>query len=219
MDTPKTKSLKNIAIKMQGLEKDSLRYRILESAKNFKTSWIELGQALYTVCKDKLYKEWGYQTFEAYAGRETGIRKQTAMKLLRSYYFLEKEEPAYLAQDYLQNAPAASLPGYESINLLRQAKNKKALDSQDYFNLKKAIFEKGKDAQDARKDLSLLIRQRQELEPQEAQRKRKIATVKRFLAILKSLKSEMEVLKLVPQSLIREAANLIGELEAEISEA
>ena len=54
----KPKSLKNIEEKMQNLEVGSIRYHILESAKNFKSSWIELGRSLYSVWKDKMYKDW-----------------------------------------------------------------------------------------------------------------------------------------------------------------
>jgi hypothetical protein len=164
-----------------------------------------------------MYREWGYASFEIYTSREIGIRKSTAMKLLRSYYFLEKEEPAYLGRDYVESADAASVPGYESIDVLRLAKNKKTLDDHDYANLKKDIFEKGKDASQVKRDLTALIRQRQESEPDEARQKRKVITVRRFLSTLKSLKEEMESAKLLPSPLIREAASLIRKLEAELS--
>ena len=94
MEGQKPKSLRNIEDKMASLEEGSLRYHVLESAKNFKSSWIELGRSLYSVYKDKLYKAWGFNTFDAYTLKEIGIKKPTAMKLLRSYYFLEKEEPS-----------------------------------------------------------------------------------------------------------------------------
>jgi len=217
MDTIKTKSLKGIEQKMENLDVNSLRYRVLESAKNFKTSWVELGQALYSVWKDKMYKDWGYATFDAYTGREIGIRKQTAMKLLRSYYFLEKEEPVYLKKDYVGSADAALVPSYESIDLLRLAKNKKTLGDDEYVSLKKEIFEKGKDAREVRRDLTAIIRQREEMEPEEAYQKRRLVTVKRLLGTLKSLKQEIEISKLLPSSLIRETANLINKLESEIS--
>ncbi len=213
----KTKSLRNIEEKMENIDSGSLRYRILESARLFKTSWISLGQALYSVWKDKLYKEWGYNSIESYTAREIGIKKQTAMKLLRSYYFLEKEEPGYLREDYTASAEAGSLPTYESVDVLRMAKNKKTLDEKDYQSLKESIFEKGRDARDARKDLSALIRERQEFEPEEARQKKKIATVKRFIGTLKSLEREIETLKLLPLPLLKEAVSLIRKLEAEIS--
>lgn len=216
MDTIKTKSLEKIQHKMEAMDKDSLRYRILESAKNFKTSWIELGRALYSVWKDKLYKDWGYNSFDTYTSKEIGIRKQTALKLLRSYYFLEKEEPQYLKSDYTESAQAASLPNYESIDVLRLAKNKKSLDEDDYGNLKKSVFENGKDVREVKKDLVSLIRQRQELEPEEARQKRKTAQVKRLVSTLKSLKNEIELSKTLPQAIIKELDNLIAKLEPEI---
>jgi len=217
MDNLKTKSLKTIEEKMQGLDAGSLRYHILESAKNFKSSWIELGRSLYSAWKDKSYKEWGYGSFDIYVSREIGIRKQTAMKLLRSYYFLEKEEPQFLKEDYVQNAQAAALPSYESVDILRQAKNKKELDSSDYALLKKDIFEKGRDAREARKDLTNLIRTRQELDPEEAQEKRRMVTVRRLVGSLKSLKQEAQTLKFLNAPTLKELDTLIKKIEAEIS--
>jgi hypothetical protein len=217
MDKPKTKFLKNIEEKMQDLEEGSLRYRVLESAKNFKTSWIELGQSLYSAHKDKLYKEWGYTTFEVYVAKEIGIRKDTAMKLLRSYYFLEREEPDYLRKEYRDSATAAAVPSYESVELLRNAKSKKVLDEKDYAHIKKDIFEKGRDPRDVKKDLTALIRQRQELEPQEAWEKRKFSAVRRLIGTLRALKSEIETSKLLPMPLMKETEKLIEKLEQEIS--
>ncbi|MFA5350860.1 MAG: hypothetical protein WC357_05995 [Candidatus Omnitrophota bacterium] len=216
MDGAKSKSLRNIEEKMENLDSGSLRYHILESAKNFKCSWIELGRSLYSVWKDKMYKEWGYTNFDVYASREIGIRKQTAMKLLKSYYFLEKEEPQYLKNDYVDASQAANIPSYESVDILRQAKNKKALDEDDYNNLKKDIFEKGRPAQELKRNLSLIIRQRQELEPQEAQEKRKLALLRRVLGQLRMLKQEAEVLKMLPMPLIKELDALIKKIDVEV---
>lgn len=216
MATLKTKAMRDIEQKMENLDEGSLRYHILQSARDFKTSWIDLGRALYTVWKDKMYKEWGYGKFEAYTSREIGVRKQTAIKLLRSYFFLEKEEPEYL-KGYLESEEASSLPTYESIDVLRMAKNKKILDTSDYASIKKEVLEKGRDAGEVRKELTGLIRQRQELEPEEAWQNKKVAVVRRFLSTLKSLKEEIEIAKLLPAPLIKEAAALIQKLESEIN--
>ncbi|TBR16627.1 hypothetical protein EPO66_04385 [bacterium] len=216
MDTNKPKSIRNLEEKMENLDADSLRYHILDSAKNFKTSWVDLGRALYTAWRDKLYKEWGYNQFDTYTAREIGIKKQTAMKLLRSYYFLEKEEPAYLTRDYASSSEASAVPGYESIDVLRRAKNKKEIDNKDYTNLKKEVFEKGKDAREIKRDLTALIRERQELEPEEAREKKKFALLRRLLGTLKSLKSEIESSKLLPAQVIRETSSLIEKIEEEL---
>ena len=216
MEEHKPKSLKNIEDKMAALEEGSLRYHVLESAKNFKSSWIELGRSLYSVYKDKLYKEWGFSTFDAYTLKEIGIKKPTTIKLLRSYYFLEKQEPAYLKKDYTETADTAKLPSYEAIDLLRKAKDKKSLDEEDYSKLKQDIFEEGKDTGQVKKDLTALIREREEVEPEEAYRRKRTSTLKRFLGSLKGLKKEAEISKLLPAALIKEAQELIKKIEAEL---
>jgi hypothetical protein len=202
---------------MAGLEEGSVRYHILQTAKNFKTSWIELGRSLYAVYRDKLYKEWGFGSFDIYVAREIGLKKITAMKLLRSYYFLEKEEPGYLSPRYSESADVAQMPSYESIDILRLAKNNKNVDTSDYEKLKKDVFEQGKDARDARKELGVFIKQREELEPDEARERRKFGTVRRFMGTLKALRNEMEESKLISSSLLKDIATLMKKLETEIS--
>ncbi|MFA6321487.1 MAG: hypothetical protein WCY36_06505 [Candidatus Omnitrophota bacterium] len=212
----KTKSLERIEEKMVGVEEDSIRYRVLQSAKNFKTSWIELGQSLYTVWKDKAYKEWGYLTFDAYTQKEIGIKKPTAMKLLKSYYFLEKEEPAYLQKEYSESQPPASVPSYEAVNLLRLAKSKNTLDQDDYQRVKKDVFQEGKDPGQVKKDLTSLIRQREELTPDEARQRRKFTVIKRIISTLKTLKTDAEAQKLLSVDLVKDISGLIRKLETEL---
>ncbi|MFH0917952.1 MAG: hypothetical protein V1830_02345 [Candidatus Omnitrophota bacterium] len=212
-----SKSVKNIEAKMENLDINSLRYHILESAKNFKCSWIELGRSLYCVYKDKTYKEWGYVNFDIYVSREIGIRKLTAIKLLKSYYFLEKEEPQYLKDEYAASAQPAQLPNYESVNILRQAKNNKSLDENDYRDLKKEIFEQGRDPQEIKKNLGVILRQRRESDPPEASEQRSRAVLKRLLGQLRLLKQEVAVLKLLPVPLVKDLDKLIKNIDQEIS--
>jgi hypothetical protein len=216
MGSIKSKSISQLEEKIQDSSVDPLRREVLESAKLFKTSWIELGRCLYTVYKDKKYKEWGFNEFENYTSKEIGIRKETSMKLLRSYFFLEKEEPDYLRSQFRKDHPAGSLPTYETVDVLRQAKNKKLLDEEDYKQLKSQIFEKGKDARDVKKDLTALIRSRDELEPEEAWEKKKETVLKRLLSVLKSLKNEAKSSKLISAQIIKETESLINRLESEI---
>ena len=217
MDKPKTKSLGAIEERMETIDKDSLRYRVLETAKRFKTSWIELGQALSTVWKDKSYREWGHQTFESYTAREIGIRKPTALKLLRSYSFLEKEEPAVLQRGGGKDQEkVASIPHYESVNVLRLAKNNGSLTERDYAAIKRDVIEKGKDANEVRRGLTAIMRQREEDAPEEARRKRRAVAVKRLVSVLKSLKRELEFSKIVSASVIKDADALIQKIEQEL---
>ncbi|MFA6079115.1 MAG: hypothetical protein WC779_05155 [Candidatus Omnitrophota bacterium] len=217
MERLQTKSLEKISSRMQDIDESSIRYRILNSAKNFKTSWIELGQSLYSVWKDKLYKDWGYLTFDAYTAKEIGIKKQTALKLLKSYYFLEKEEPIYLKKDYNDSEEVAAVPSYESVNVLRLAKSKKDIDADDYAKLKTDVLDNGKDAREVKKDLCCMMKQREELDPEDARRKKRVATVRRYLSTLKSLKRDIEFSKMVSSGIIKEISGLINKIEAEIA--
>jgi hypothetical protein len=213
----KSAGIRKIEERIKDADPDSLRALVLNKAKDFKTSWIALGQALYTIWKDKIYREWGYQQFETYAAKEIGVRKDTAMKLLKSYCFLEKEEPQYLQKDYIQDQETSSVPNYEAVNVLRMVKDKKVLDPGDYENLRKDVFQRGKDAKEIKKGLTQLIKQRQELDPEEAREKQNEIIIKRFLATLKSIKHDVEILKLLPASIIEDTEKLIQKIEAEIN--
>ena len=205
-----------MAQKLRETSDNPVRLHVLETAKGFKNSWIELGRALYAVHQDKLYKEWGFATFEAYTSKEIGIRNQTAVKLLRSYSFLEKEEPGYLKDENGDASDPAKIPSYESVNALRLAKNNKSLDNDDYENLKKGVFEEGKDALEVRKDLTSMIRERKELEPEEARAEKRVVVIRRFLSTLKSLKMELETTKMLPASLTKDVDALIKRVEEEM---
>ncbi|TRZ48740.1 MAG: hypothetical protein D4S01_09810 [Dehalococcoidia bacterium] len=216
MQNIKTKSIRDIEEKMAHLNDEGIRRTILESAKGFKTSWISFGQALYTVWKDKLYKEWGYDKFETYTAKEIGIRKQTAVKLLRSYCFLEKEDPLYLKKDYNDETDTALVPTYESVDILRLARNKRGLDKEDYANIKRSVLEMGKDPSAAKKDLTALMRQREELEPEEVWQKKRATLIRRFLTTLKSLVSQARVSNMLSAKAIDDMQKIIDTIEAEL---
>ncbi|MFH1878363.1 MAG: hypothetical protein ABH883_06110 [Candidatus Omnitrophota bacterium] len=217
MEDMKTKAIENIERKMEDMDEGSIRYRVLDNAKNFKTSWIELAQALYTVWRDKLYKEWGYQEFDNYVTKEIGIHKQTAVKLLRSYSFLEKEEPRYLMKEYNKEAESRAVPTYEAVDVLRQASSNKNLDREDYSRIKKYVLKDGKDAKEVKKELTEMIRKNEEeLDPEEAREKKREAVVKRFVGTLKAISREIKMSKLLPARTIEEVERLIEKIEAEI---
>jgi len=216
MSVVKTKSIDNIETRMEGMDADSMRRQVLQHAKSFKVSWIALGQALHTVWKDKLYRNWGYVEFDTYTSKEIGIRKQTALKLLRSYYFLEKEEPHYITNEYREKSNAISMPTFEAVDALRLAKKKKTLDESDYADIRKKVLEEGKSANDVKKDLTQLIRQREELDPEEARAKRRQALIRRFIGMLKSIREELRISKMLPAEVLNDTNKLLSKLEAEL---
>ncbi|HTL70881.1 MAG TPA: hypothetical protein VL404_06280 [Candidatus Eisenbacteria bacterium] len=154
----KTKAIQHIEERMQGLEPESLRYRILDSAKDFKSSWIELGRYLFTVYKDKTFKDWGYLTFEAYCAKEIGIRQATAVKMLKSYSFLEREEPSFVREDAWEEKKPREIPGYESVNALRLAKESESITERQYKDLREEVFEGGKEDAEVKKKIRYVLK-------------------------------------------------------------
>ena len=193
---------------------DALRGELAEHAKAFKTSWVYLGQGLYSVWRDKMHQGWGYEKFEDYAANELGFKKPLAMKLVKTYFFVEQEEPAYLKKEFSETRGAAVVPGYESLDVLRLAHRRKELNRADYVGLRKAIFEKGKDSSAVRKDLTALIKERKQVDPDQERAARHQQSVKRFLNALKTFKQDMETLKLIEADIIAEAEGLLNKLEA-----
>ena len=217
-EAAKSKSMRHIEQKMESVEKGSLRYQVLEAARNFKASWIALGQILYTVYKDKFFKEWGYMTFEAYCKDEIGIQKQTAGKLLHSYYFLEKNEPQFLKDVQREDGvPPKEIPSVDAVHVLRLAANKKELTEEDYQEFKKSVFEDGKEAKDVKRQMGLRLRSlREEEDPEKARSDRRLQTLRRFISTIKGLQKEAVYSHLVSDKTAKEIEKLLSELSREI---
>jgi len=195
---------------------DMLREHVVEHVKLFKTSWVKLGQALYPIWKDKLFHVWGYEKFEYYAKEELGLKKETALKLLKTYFFMEQNEPAYLKEEFAKEREAVRVPGCDEANVLRLARNRKELNKEDYYKLHKAVFDEGKDAGALRKDLTAIMRERKPVDPDEERQQRSEAAIRKLANALKSFYNDMEALKVAPAELIEEAKELLKKLEQEI---
>jgi hypothetical protein len=202
--------------KLDNVTADALRHEILEHAKNFKTSWVSLGQALYSVYRDKLFHGWGYEEFEHYITQELGIKKQTALKLVKTYFFVEQEEPSYLKEEFVESRQTLGVPSVEMLDVLRKARQKKELTRDDYAKLRKNVFEKGKHEGLVMKDLTALMKERKQVDPEEEREKRNAASVGRFMTALRAFKKDMETLKLVSPAIVDEAEELLKKLEREV---
>ncbi len=216
MTISKTKAISHIESKMTGLDESSLRYQTLQSAKRFKTSWVELGQYLHTVWREKHYKSWGYVSFESYCTKETGIRPSTALKLLRSYYFLERDEPAFLKEKLIDADKVVELPNFRSVDILRLAKDKKDLNNEDYKTLRYSVLDKGEEPKEVRNKLKDILESYKELDPEEEKKKRYTTTINRFLSMLKNLQREIEHSGMLSKEIVKEVDQLIAKIEAEM---
>jgi hypothetical protein len=104
---------------------DPERQEMLRCVRRFKASWIELGRALTDVRKNGRWRDWGFETFEAYAKTELRLRQDTVDKLTGSFMFLEKRAPNLLREDApeVEEAPLR-MPSYQAIDFLRRAEER-----------------------------------------------------------------------------------------------
>ncbi len=216
MELPKTKAISHIEEKMEKTDQESLRYQTLQSARRFKTSWIELGQYLQTVWRDKHYKSWGYTSFESYCSKEIAIKHSTALKLLRSYYFLEREEPSFLKARLSETEKVVKLPSCDSVDILRLAKDKKGLNEKDYKTLRYKVLDEGEDPKEVRSELKSILESYPGDPSEDEKRKKQQVTIKRLLGTLKNLKTEIELSGILSQKLAREIDQLIAKIGSEL---
>jgi hypothetical protein len=99
---------------------DPERVELLRRTRRFKSSWLQLGEALAEVKRGKTWERWGYESLEAYAKAELKLRMDTVEKLTGSYMFLHKSAPEVLKRDPL----ASHLPSYQAIDFLRRAEER-----------------------------------------------------------------------------------------------
>jgi len=197
-------------------EKDpsAVRAHVQKATLDFKNSWRNLAQALHTVFVDKLYRNWGYDKFDHYTEKEVHIRKHTAMKLIRSYAFLESEEESLHLTYGGKNKSSEDRPSLtlEATDILRKAK--KSLDEDDYQKVKKDIISEGKESKEVKKGLTALImKRRKDINPEEERTKHRKIAINRFLGLLRAFKTEIEVLKILPGTVAEEIEQLLKNIQ------
>jgi len=211
--TTKTTAIRAIDEKLAGVDEGSFRHQVLRAARSFKTSWIELARLLHCVQRDRMYKEWGFLTFEGYCSREIGIRSATASKLLLSYRYLEKEEPDFLSLD---EVPTARVPSPEAVGVLRRARKNRALSEDDLRKLREDVMVEGKDHRDVYSRFKSL---KEAADPEAARMESRAQHMRRLIAGLRSVRKEGEILRVVPRTLLEAIDDLIERFAKEAGSA
>jgi hypothetical protein len=207
-ETPKSTGERHIEQIMEQLEPGSDRYEVLDKAKQFKSSWVELGEKLLLVNNKGRFREWGYQSFEEYCVQEIRIKRGTAEKLTMAYRFMEKEEPALLAPRQDSNQQLKPLPDYRSVDLLRKAKEEKGFSEEEYGDLRKSIIEEERSHPTVLKKFKEVAALREEPNP--------LAPVKASLSAARRLESTLRSLGEVPGQYLANLGELISHLEHEL---
>jgi hypothetical protein len=196
---------------------DELRIKTVEIAKHHKSSWIQLGQHLFSIYKNKLYKEWGYQAFETYCQKELSIKEATASKLIKSYSFLEKEEPRIVKPDYTEEETPKKIPDYESVNALRLAKQNKNIPTNEFAELRNDVLNEGKEIKEVRAQVKKILETHAPKDTLEDKDKKRGSVLRRLIGFLKSAKTQLEKEDLVPDHVLKQIETLAGKLEDQLN--
>lgn len=204
-NTPKTKGELVIEQIMQQLDPASPRYRVLTVARQFKSSWVELGEQLSLVRNGGDYNGWGYASFDDYCREEVRIKKDTAIKLTSAYRYLEKEEPEILARSR-QMQP---VPDYRSIDMLRQAREDQHLSEEQFQLLRDTVIEKERSHPTVAKQFREFAGLN--TPPTEAQ------LLRQSLATAKRLEGQLQQLTNFPEQIVPACALILDELNRKVN--
>ena len=196
---------------------DELRIKTVEIAKQHKASWIQLGQHLFSIYKNKLYKEWGFQAFETYCKKELSIKETTASKLIKSYAFLEKEEPRIVKPDFTEEEVPRKIPDYESVNLLRLAKNNKNIPTNEFAELRNDVLNEGKECKEVRAAVKKILETHAPKDTPEMKDQKRSSVLRRLIGFLNSAKTQLEEEDLVPDYLLKQIDALTQKLEDQLN--
>lgn len=192
-----------LAEKTLSVPPGSFRHSVLQSARRFKSSWVELGKLLVKVRDEALFEEWGFASFEAYCSKELHIRKATADKLVRSFSFLSKHEPRAIANDDL----AEVAPAFEVVEVLAGAEQRGQLSAEEYRSIRDSIWNPEKPAAELKREIvERFPKPAPEPLPEDFQVRRLALAVRKLAAELKSCRK-------IPTAIAERAAALAEDVE------
>jgi hypothetical protein len=180
----------------------SLRHTALLTAKRFKSIWVEFGALLVRVRDGLQYQQWGYSTFEEYCAKELRIRRQTALKLTRSYSFLAKHEP----KSSIDQESGYRAPRFEVVEVLADAEQRGQLSESEYASVRDSIWNSNQSLSGLKRDLA-------ERFPAPQQRAQSQGAPRRLAADARRLAKELAAHRRVPRAIVERASALADDVE------
>ena len=183
---------------------DAFREEVLRAARAFKASWTGLARVLTRVRDEGLWESWGFPSFEAYCSRELRIRKATALKLTRSWTFLDRHERGYRPEATDARPP----PAFEVVEVLAEAEERGALDAEEYRSIRDSIWDPDRPVAAVRRELNERFPRPAPEPPSVEVRLGQLARTARRLA------EELRVCRGVPASVRTQADDLAAAVES-----
>lgn len=175
----------NIEISMnnslKNLDPESFRYKVLETAKKFKSNWLDLGQNLSDLLKNQDFQKWGYRNFEDYCKRELKIKLDTAMKLVSSFGYLKKHEPKLISSGL------ESVPDFKVINKLADIEKIPDFGKEKFKELHEQVFNEGISEGKLQKQIMSMSSNESIESPKDDNDEKLLEKLKKSINILKNL--------------------------------
>lgn len=161
----------------------SYRMKLLESAKLFKSNWVQFGELLTQVAADRLYLQWGYKDFDDYCREEIRIKKATAIKLTNAYFFVTKADPEIF--NYANKSSGLEL---EAVSILQKAKSDEQCSPEVYSELRSSALDKGQSAATLARKFKRLV-QMENVPPDKAFQEQNLQLINRLRQRIKPVDS------------------------------
>lgn len=193
---------------------DPERLEILEQARIFKRSWLEMARALVKVRKRRLYEKWGYKDLYDYCAKELMINAAKVDKLTGSFMALENHAPRILraVEDQSAEAPALDTVDYFA-RAIRGKAPKEEWQGQidpdqpvvDVHALRTAVFEERRPVAELRREFNESFFPKEE--PDEA------ATVLKARGLARKLNEVLPKVNGLSRASVSRVAEALAELE------
>ncbi|MCA9534677.1 MAG: hypothetical protein KC593_13390 [Myxococcales bacterium] len=157
--------LDQLAGALAAMGADGVRLDLVQRARLFKRSWVEMANALVFVRDRSYYLDWGYEDFYAYCSTELQMRRPTVDKLTGSFVALSRHAPNVLERDGVSE----KIPTCDAVDYFAKAlRGEPANDGTPYVEpsddviaeLRAAVFEEGKPVQALRRQFNPLLHPR-----------------------------------------------------------
>ena len=185
---------------------DPQRAELLERARRFKASWVELAEALVEARRSQAWERWGYASFEAYAKTELHLRQDTVDKLTRSFTFLKSHAPEVLRRDGVQ----ARIPSLKAVEFLRRAEEESDAPVDVVTSLRQRVLEDNVRPERLAREYGPAVFPRDA----EAKAAQDLAGIRNVASRLRTLLTEADGL---PKKLTREVVAQLDELLAHVT--
>ncbi len=201
MKPPRTKTDLAMAAAEEEHANDPDRVEVLQRARRFKASWIELAESLSNVRRSGDFKRWGYASFEDYTRLELHLRQETAEKLVGSFLFLKKRAPSVLGRDGV----SSTIPSYQAVDFLRRAEESESAPEDAVSAIRERVLEEGA-------PLPSIVRQFRDVVFPVGEREKKDRDAANLLNVAKRLRELLDETRVVPKKLAAEVAHSLDRL-------